>query len=95
MINLSGVVDGLETKNGKDITAIYVEWVDSSRIDGWVCASDIKNNTDLLCKSVGWFVANKKDRIVVGAHMGRDPLQFQGMIEIPKQAIVKIKKVKI
>jgi hypothetical protein len=74
---------------------VYVEWIDSSRSDGWADRKEIgvlaHGKDELLCWSVGLLIEESDDRIVIStsenpAHDAISPLA------IPRCAITRIKK---
>jgi len=81
-------------KEGFEKNPIYLEWLDSSRTDGWVRADDAKPGS-LKCRTIGWVVKDTKTSIIIGGHMAEDPVQVCGILEIPKCAITHIRNVPV
>lgn len=77
---------------------VYVEWVDSfsPASGGWRDNDDVAGDADkqLVCRSVGWIVAESKKTLVLAAHVS-DSEERTGQMCIPQVAVVKRKKVKL
>jgi|TARA_Y100000310_G_scaffold25527_1_gene24413 hypothetical protein len=73
---------------------IYVEWVDSSLIGGWVDTGD-ERNYDLGCQSVGLFVASDKVSISFAGSKGFNRENYyNSVMTIPRVAIREIRLLK-
>lgn len=71
-----------------------IVWDDSTSMSGWVKASSLPTESDLI-HSVGWVVSENKKCVVLASHVVQseeDP-QVDGHITIPKCAIVKRRKI--
>lgn len=51
---------------------VYVEWEDHAGTDGWMPIDDVirANGDSCLCYSVGWLIAENKERITIAASIG-------------------------
>ena len=77
---------------------MYVEWIDSNSPRGWQNLDHIKETAEILvCKSVGWLIAETEDCIVITA--GLDNLDdnlcqnAQNPVTIPQCAITKYEEI--
>jgi hypothetical protein len=89
------VVAAVKKIASKDNSILFVRWVDSSSQEGWKSGDNI--DTELLqCVSVGFLVKETKKSIVISGHRTEqfEP-DYDGIIVIPRSAILKIKKIKI
>lgn len=68
---------------------VVVDWVDSSRGQGWAQVEDLDGRVT-KCQSVGWIVASDADSVTVGPHIGDDGEQVCGDVTIPRCSILKI-----
>lgn len=65
-----------------------IEWEDSSSLAGaWNSIEDVRRSQPIICKSVGWVIAEDKRCVRLGAHINDD--EVGGDICIPKSSIVK------
>ncbi len=71
-----------------DENPTYIEWVDSSSIDGWVEAHNVVP-TRLMCRTIGWIVKENDTSVMIGGHITDYPVQLCGVLDIPKCAITK------
>jgi hypothetical protein len=51
---------------------LFVEWEDHAGSDGWTALDDaIRSNDDsTLCQTVGWLIAENRERITVASSIG-------------------------
>ena len=74
---------------------VYVEWIDSTRSDGWTDKDDVADLANakhgLHCLSVGLLIEETANRIVVASSQdaARNALS---PVAIPRAAITRIKK---
>lgn len=77
---------------------VYVEWVDSSELYGWITPSAMLEEK-LLCCSVGWLMEESDDRIVLGSSVSfvvsPDDPKTCGTIGIPRVAIKRMHTLKL
>ncbi len=74
---------------------VAIEWVDSSGPSGWTEASAVQNKCERI-RSVGWILFESDEVLTIAPHVSyeqEDP-PCTGIITIPKQCIVKMRKVK-
>lgn len=71
--------------------AIRIDWIDSMGNTGW---RDIPTQIDMRCVSVGFFVHQAKDRVVIAKNYAHDQdpkrVSWGDFMTIPKVAIQKI-----
>lgn len=76
---------------------VEVIWVDSEHDAEWNTLSKVleDNSKTLECRSCGFLIADKEDRVVlatsIGMAQGEDEEQVSAYLTIPKQAILWIK----
>lgn len=75
---------------------VLVEWVDSSRPEGWHSSSDLLHPVN-ECVSVGWLVESTKEVVRVVPHTALNHRgeydQFLGTVTIPRVAVVRIRTI--
>jgi hypothetical protein len=77
------------------MTTLYIEWEDSSVLPGiWNSASDLANETNHVCTSVGFLVHSDKDCVVVASHKGPHD-DYAGAMRIPRRNILLMTKVEV
>ena len=70
--------------------AIYVRWIDSSGIDGWVNRDSLEFSDQMqTIETVGYLVEEHNDRIVVASSVSKE--QINSPLIIPKIAILERK----
>lgn len=77
---------------------LYVEWVDSCMVVGgvWKKGDDVRESEPALVKSVGFVVAQDKQRIVLAAHVAVDGSDsFGGDMCIPRSAVKRVRRLKL
>lgn len=85
----------------KKSTKLYlIEWEDSSAPENrWEFISDMRKPTRHICASVGWLTQETKHIIRIVPHISSITNKHhqgcgQGVMEIPKSAIIKKKELK-
>lgn len=76
---------------------LWVEWVDSAATNGWL-RPDYICATPMTCQTVGFFVRESKDGLVLALnHCGdaNSARPFGECITIPRVAIAKRRKVRL
>lgn len=70
---------------------IYIKWLDSGSVDGlvWQFKDDWEYKTH-ECETVGVFVEENEQEIIVAQSMNKD--QWGRLFAIPKGSIIKTKK---
>lgn len=68
--------------------AVVIEWIDSSSAHGWDKIKDHEIETG-LCVSIGFFIKENKDFILIAHSYDSDNESINGTIQIPKVAIRK------
>ena len=76
----------------KRYTLVEVTWVDSDHSSQWTLVSDLDHKMELpmLCKSVGYFLAESAhtfDIVQSHSYVGHPDEQIDGRLRIPKVAI--------
>ncbi len=73
---------------------IYIEWVDSSREDGWIRSEQLlkAKELDVRCFSIGWLVRLAERSLTIVPHIALDPEQFCGTMIIPYEAIIDVRR---
>lgn len=73
---------------------VYVDWVDSTRNDGWhdteELAEFVRAKDAISCRSVGWLMGSTRDRIVISTSTGPDN-QCLAPVAIPRKSISRIR----
>lgn len=78
----------------KKAPLVYVEWEDSSSLGSvWNTSERLKDDTNLVCTSLGYLVHEDDGCVVVAGHRGEH--QYAGDIRIPKRAILRRRRVKL
>lgn len=77
--------------------AVEVAWVDSEHNADWATLSEIlEGQTSLECRSIGYLIADKADRVVLATSVTAseevEDDAVSAYITIPKQAILWIKE---
>ena len=65
---------------------IYIEWIDSSSVDGWVFTEDFEPKLQTV-ESVGFIVHENEEMITISSH--RAPNLVHSPFTIPKIAIIR------
>jgi hypothetical protein len=73
---------------------VYVEWLDSLGCDGWQRVETLAEDGNMLHKSVGWLLTDKKEFITIVPHLRMNEKSGRGDMQIPRPAITKIKTLK-
>ena len=71
---------------------VYIEWVDSTRLDGWNNKETIKKNGLSFIKSIGYLIKKNNKKVTICHSNGSD--EMLGILHIPKGCIKKIKIIK-
>lgn len=79
---------------------IYVEWNDSSSSNGWQNREDVANRVlkdkkYMLCRSVGFFVAENKEKLIICLSVDAWNVAGGDFMTIPKPCILKRKYIKL
>lgn len=86
------------SRHGKaDAALVLVEWMDSRRPDaGWKHLGDAQDWTAVKCASVGWLVADDKEKKVLAPNMAdiddASNMQLAGEIVIPTSCVLSVKR---
>lgn len=83
----------------KILSPIYIEWIDSHGVtSGWIDLNDFMPDMPIM-KSIGFIVYEDKDKISVCGNVGEETkstlFQGNGIMTIPKNCIVRRKKLNI
>lgn len=87
-------------KYNSDTPLVYIEWVDSNHVEGWVDPEDaIELNDDQgKCVSIGWILEESETKITIAAHLSLTPNNNLNKASepfgIPKCSITKMQTVK-
>lgn len=73
-----------------DVKPVLVEWIDSIGVSGW---HHVHEKSNMNCVSVGHLIKKDTDRIIIC--LNKNDQQHGELMEIPKVAIKKIRKLKI
>lgn len=77
---------------------VEVTWLDSEQNASWEKLSDVLEDQGTLdCKSVGYLIADKEDRIILASSMSSDEEYEEHIshyITIPRAAVVSIKELR-
>ena len=65
---------------------VYIQWIDSSSIDGWVFTEDFQPELQTV-ESVGFIVHENDEMITISSH--RTPSAVHSPFTIPKFAIIQ------
>lgn len=74
---------------------VQVEWEDSAQpVSGWHYLEDAPPLESVVCKSVGWIIADN-DRVIMlapnlGDYKSGDGAQGSGFMRIPKRAVTMV-----
>ena len=73
---------------------IEIAWRDSAGASGWTKIKDIECSPDaqLVHKTVGYFLKQNKNTILLVQSLREDKYYGDGIFEIPLKCIIKIKK---
>ena len=73
---------------------IEIEWLDSMAASGWQKAADVIPSPleEISHKTLGYFFAENERSILVVQSRRNDLKYLDGVFEIPKGCIIKIKK---
>lgn len=75
---------------------VEIIWVDSDHSASWEKLEDVlEDQAGLECKSVGYLVADKEDRVIIASSMTADPEREEHIsyyMAIPRQAILSIRE---
>lgn len=75
----------------KRLPIVMVEWIDACSLEnGWNDMKDAKEEKPAAVHSVGFLIANTKDRVTVVASHDASNETVNGGITIPKGWVVKI-----
>ena len=86
----------LKKRELKKFDRIEIEWVDSLHNSGWIIESKVNlSGKELLHKTLGYFLKEDKVSVIVfqSFQINVDPKSLDALMEIPKVAIKKIKKI--
>ena len=79
-----------------DLKLVIIEWVDSSRGDGWVSVDTVDDEAHTVT-SVGWVVKENDAIIVIAPHHSPETPdakeQICGHMKIPKCAVVRTREI--
>lgn len=75
-----------------DGSMVYIAWVDSAGSDGWQEA--VIDADTSACESCGFLVAQDKQFVLIAGSKATNSVEHNGTMQIPKTAIVKIRRVK-
>lgn len=80
---------------GKNLKLVQIDWVDSRQpISHWQWVDEMEKSSIVECSSVGWLVEDGTVK-VLAANMGDTgdkKKQVSGVIQIPAQSVVRIRK---
>lgn len=71
--------------------AMHIKWIDSISQSGWL---DSPSKLDMRCETIGWFVKEDKDSIIVALNRSHENDGVGHIIQIPKAAIKSKKWIK-
>ena len=74
-----------------DMRLVHVRWIDARGAHSeWQELEDLREGRPCLCISVGYVLADDKERMHIVPHLCDRPKQGCGDMVIPKSAIIKI-----
>ena len=79
----------------KKYQIIEIEWFDSLHFSGWINEEKVSLSTleEITHKSIGYFLKeNKISILIIQSHQTTESPEVDAIMEIPKIAILKIKK---
>ena len=69
---------------------VFVEWVDSSYLSGWLTEDDEAENVPKKCCSVGWIRKENADLIILASNLTVEENPHRlGETHIPKRQIIR------
>jgi len=71
----------------KQFTPVYIEWIDSFVMNGWVPIEET-TVSDLLIKTIGWVVEDGEDAICITPSYSEE--NVSSPLTIPKCAIINM-----
>jgi hypothetical protein len=74
----------------------YIEWLDSQSDDGWVLFDRRDKISNMVIKTIGFFIDENKEYIRLALSIGQNKnkcnKQYSGTIAIAKRCIIKKEK---
>lgn len=84
-------------RNNAPFKLVLVEWEDSARpIPDWQWIEDYSLPETILCRSVGYLIADTDKAIALAPNLGditQERVQACGIIRIPRRAIIRMSEI--